>query len=66
MKLFRRSVTIRPVDPLGDGLGDFIERARSGPDRIELTESFDSSELVRQWEIIHRDFVKDTTRISRS
>ncbi|NLA43198.1 hypothetical protein GX865_03560 [Candidatus Saccharibacteria bacterium] len=61
MKLLRRSVKFNPIDPLGDGLGDLIERSRMHPDRIVLNEPLDGRELVRQWEAIHQDLIQDSS-----
>jgi hypothetical protein len=58
MRLFSSSIRFKPIDPLGDGLGDFIARERADSERIELTEYIDAVELQRQWDAIYNDVMK--------
>lgn len=66
MKLFRTSKSLRfdPVDPLGDGLREAIAREQAEPERIELTDYIDASELLAQWDEIHHDLAKDPLQLS--
>lgn len=60
MRLFSSSsLRFDPVDPLGAGLAEAIERERAEPERIELTDYIDASELLQQWEAIHHDLLQD-------
>lgn len=60
MKLFHKALRFEPIDPLGDGLREIINRERTEDERIELTDYIDASELLRKWEEIQHDFSLDT------
>lgn len=60
MRLFHKTLRFEPIDPLGDGLREIINRERTEDERIELTEYIDASELLRKWEEIQQEFSLDT------
>jgi hypothetical protein len=59
MSIFHQHPHFRPIDPLGDGLGDEIAAERAEPEHIELEESLDSSQLNEAWDAICSDLQQD-------
>ncbi|HCH34541.1 TPA: hypothetical protein DEW05_03370 [Candidatus Saccharibacteria bacterium] len=50
----------RPIDPLGDGLGDEIAAERNEPEAIrDLAEPLDADMLQRRWSVLLEEVKSD-------
>jgi hypothetical protein len=59
MSLFTHNISFKPIDPLGDGLGDDITTERMEPEAITLEEYVDEGQLSRYWQDVERDIEND-------
>ena len=44
-----------PIDPLGDGLGEEIQREQSDPDNIAFQQDIDGGNLTAFWSKVEQD-----------
>lgn len=61
MKLFNRTLSFSPADPLGAGLREDIAAEQLEPEAITLEEGVDEAALDEYWTNVEHDIEKDPT-----